>query len=334
VRNMAEERRGLLYSSIRAFLLAFFGLLGASIALIIAIAMLSRAVGPEPISHESLVADAQGKREMQASSAPILLQVAIQGVIGATTLTGSTVEDQLLKTQEGALKDRVKGIMLLINSPGGSATDSYQIYQLVRTYKERHKVPVIAYCEGPALSGGYMIACAADQILASPLSVVGSIGVVSMPFFNVSETMEKLGIREKTFTAGKGKDVLNPFRPWTPDEGAELQPLMDDTYRIFREMVAKARPKISAEALAADYGAAIFTIPDGLKIGLVDAIASTREEALKTLLQEAGLSETAPYQVVDLHKRSWIQELLNNQSPLLTGRWTHELTLPQTNSLR
>jgi protease IV len=325
---MAEERRGLVYSSIRVFLLAFFGLLGASVALILGVAMLSRAVGSEPLSQQSVVADAQGNREMHSSSAPVLLQVAVRGAIGTTNLDTASIEEQLLKSQEGALKNRVKGIFLLISSPGGAATDSYQIYQLLRSYKERHKLPIVAYCEGPALSGGYMIACAADQILAAPVSALGSIGVVSMPFFNVSQTMEKLGVREKTFTAGTGKDVLNPFRPWGPNEGAELQPLMDDTYQVFRNLVAQSRPKITAEALAAEYGARVFTVPESLQMGLIDAVAPNRESALKVLIPLAGISETAPYQVVDLHKTNWLHDLFSTRSPLVTGRWTHELKFP------
>jgi protease-4 len=307
--------------------MAFFGVLGVVVALLLVIVLLNRAAKHEALSESQLVPDANWNRELLADSSPVVLQLSIDGTIGLKDLSSATVQEQLLKSQEGALKGRVKAILVKINTGGGSAIDSYEIYQMLKSYKERHKVPIYAYCEGPALSGGYFVACAADQIYASPVSMVGSVGVISMPFFNVSDTMEKIGVKEKTLMAGKGKDTLNPFRPWKSDEGEELQPTMDAIYKVFRDVVAQARPKITADMLAEEYGARIFSPEDGLKAGYIDGIEISREETLKLLTKAGGIAEGTHYQVVDLSEQHWLSHLLSSSSPFVSGRWIHELTM-------
>jgi ClpP class serine protease len=137
--------------------------------------------------------------------------------------------------------------------------------------------------------------------------------------------------------AGKGKDTLNPFRPWKADEGAELQPSIDATYKIFRDTVAQARPKVTSDALLEEYGAKIFTADEALQVGLVDLIEPSRDDALKALVKAAGIKEGTQYQVVTLAQRSWVEQLFSSQSPFVSGHWVHELKLGSetvTTSLR
>jgi signal peptide peptidase SppA len=274
-----------------------------------------------------IMANAQGERKQLAKTAPIILQVSIQGVIGMEDLSAENIRRLLMESREGDFaKDRVKGILLLINSPGGTVTDAAGIYHALKTYKERYQIPVYAYVNGLCASGGMYVACAADQIYTSDASAVGAIGVILPPFLNFSKLIEKMGVDALTLYAGTGKDEMNPLRPWKPGEQDNLQTLIDYFYKDFVNVVTTNRPEVNKELLIKEYGASIFSPPTALAHGLIDGTNYSLEKALEKLVLSAGITDNT-YQVIELHHDNWYNTLFQSRSSLLGGKMTHQLQL-------
>jgi len=282
----------------------------------------------------SILPDADGNKECLPKKAPIILQINIDGVIGADDLSLAEVESQLIESQIGAFSNnRVRGILLKVNSPGGSAVDSDGIYRKLKAYKEKYQIPIYAYVEGYCASGGMFIVCAADKVLSAPSSVIGSIGVrCAFPFLNVHKLLERWEIGSKTIAIGKHKDHLNPFRPWEEGEDSDLQNLLLQSYNRFVDVVALERKKLTRELLVEEYGAQIYSAPDAAKLGFIDDGASEYEKALRELAQASKIGKEETYQVVELvKKKSPLQELFRT-SPLLSGRIKHEIQIGSFNT--
>ena len=223
--------------------------------------------------------------------------------------------------------NRVKGILLHINSPGGDAIDSNDIYRMIKAYKEKYHIPVFVFVDGLCASGGMYIASSADQIFASPPSVIGSIGVIMGPFFNVSQAMEKVGVESKSLTAGLDKDMLNRFRPWKAGEDESLKAVLTSMYNLFVQVVTENRPKVENKLLT-EYGAQVFDGPSAQLIGYIDQANASYEQALAALLQAAQVNPQEPYQIVELKpKYDWVSALMNAESTLFTGKIEHHLNL-------
>lgn len=321
-------------NSLRAFFVSLFGVLGVLVALIAIILALVGIAGAttedDKLSAKvKILPDANGSRKHLGSHVPVLLQISIDGEIGKGSLTAEKIETILLDSQEDELKKgRVKGVLLVINSPGGAVNDSDIIYRHLKEYKARHDIPIFAFVDGLCASGGYYIACAADKIFASNVSLVGSIGVVSWPpFMNVYDAMEKIGVSSLTLSAGKGKDEMNPFRPWKPDEQQNYQYLIDYYYKRFVDIVQEDRPLVDKQKLVSEFGARVFPAPQAQENGLVDESGSSRAHALTALAKAAGIEQ---YQVVSIETKSWWKKMLKEepQSPMVTGKIRHELALP------
>ncbi|MBU6445921.1 MAG: S49 family peptidase [Verrucomicrobia bacterium] len=272
--------------------------------------------------------DANWKRESSTTS-PVILQLNVHGVIGETKggIDTKAVQNILLDSRTGDFKNnRVKGILLHMNTPGGTVVDSDNIYRMLKEYKALYKVPVFAYIDGLCASGGMYISCAADQVYAGPASLIGSVGVVIGPFFNFFDALSKIGISSKTITEGLDKDMMNPFRAWKPNEDASLQAVTAYYYQQFVDIVTSAKPRLNKEKLIHDYGAKIFDPMTAQEYGYVDFAEASRDTALLALLKEAGVDPSQTYQVVELEPKSeWIKSLFNSQSPLCTGRIEHTI---------
>ncbi len=183
----------------------------------------------------------------------------------------STVARVHAELAKAADDDRVKAVVLRINSPGGGVTASDVIHgDLVRFKQERH-VPIIAALGDLAASGGYYIACAADRIVAHPTTVTGSIGVI-LTGFNLEGLLAKVGVQNQTFKAGEHKDLLSPFRGATPEERRIVQAILDGLHARFVSVVREGRPKLDASRLAELTDGRIFDAPEALAAGLVDQI--------------------------------------------------------------
>lgn len=330
---MQIARESIFISSLRAFFRCFFSIFGIVLGLIaasICYGMLAGVKTYEEKTTLTILPDLEGKRVLVPTTAPAVLQIFISGVIGEKLdVRAKDIEEILLSSRSGLLShDRVKAVMLHINTPGGSAIDSDTIYQLLKTYKEKYHVPVFAFVNGLCASGGMYIASSADQIFATSPSVIGSVGVVMGPFFNLSETIAKIGMTSKTLTAGLDKDMMNPFRTWKPDEDASLRAVMDSLYNRFVQIVADSRKRLDKDKLVHEYGAQIFDPIKAQELGYIDVADATYAQALTALLEAAQIDPSKPYQVVELKPyQNWMEALVEAKSPLLTGKIEHQVGL-------
>jgi signal peptide peptidase SppA len=290
---------------------------------------ISTSVSPSIEKHykQNILADASGNREELAKTSPVILHVDIQGVIGLDGLKTSNIRSMLQESREDDLSDdRVKAILLHIQTPGGTVVDSDGIYHEIQSYKERYKVPVYAYVDGLCASGGMYIACAADKIYTSNASIIGSVGVLLPSAINIYQMLEKIGVSSLTLYAGKGKDDLNPLRPWKPDEAVHFQGIIDGYYKQFVDIVTKNRPRIDADKLVSEYGAQVFLANEAQKLGFIDESNASYRKALADLASVSQLEE-GKYQVISLEKKTWFNALFDGESALFTGTVKHRILL-------
>src|SRR5262244_2263655 len=167
--------------------------------------------------------------------------VRLSGVIGfSTPLRPGLILAGLARTLDRAFNmGKPKAVALAINSPGGSAVQSHLIYRRIRDLSQEKSVPVIAFVEDVAASGGYMIACAADEIVADLSSTVGSIGVVGGSF-GFNRLLEKIGVERRLYTSGEHKAMLDPFLPEKPEEVARLKTIQREIHEIFIALVKQS----------------------------------------------------------------------------------------------
>lgn len=192
------------------------------------------------------------------------------GILGAEENKVSLFKQQL---DEAAADDRVKAVVLRINSPGGTVAASDVMYELVRDFRRKTKKPVIAACQDVCASGGYYVAAAADEVHALPTSVVGSIGVI-FETFDISPLMEKIGVRITPVQSGPFKDMGSPFNGLSEDERAIMQAMVDQYYQRFIDIVRQSR-SIRDETTVFD--GRVFTGEQALELGLVDRVCQLPE---------------------------------------------------------
>src|SRR3954452_4060347 len=204
---------------------------------------------------------------------PVVPVVRLTGVIGFSTplrpgLTLSSIAKQL---DRAFAWPRARAVALSINSPGGSAVQSHLVFQRIRQLSAEKKLPAIAFVEDVAASGGYMIACAADEIVADPSSIVGSIGVIGATF-GFDRLIEKIGVERRIYTSGLNKAMLDPFLPENPEHVARLKAIQQDIHTSFIDLVKSRRgPKLNGpdeDLFSGEYWAA----RKGITFGLIDRI--------------------------------------------------------------
>jgi signal peptide peptidase SppA len=174
--------------------------------------------------------------------AAVVPVVRLSGVIGAVTpLRPGMSLAGVAKTLERAFSTKnAKAVALVINSPGGSPVQSRQIYLRIRQLAMEKKLPVLVFVEDVAASGGYMIACAGDEIFCDPSSILGSIGVVGGSF-GFQALIQKIGVERRLYTAGEHKAMLDPFLPENPDDVARVKALQREIHAIFIALVKQSR---------------------------------------------------------------------------------------------
>jgi signal peptide peptidase SppA len=169
----------------------------------------------------------------------------------------------------------LKAVALVVNSPGGSAVQSALIAKRVRDIAGEKNIPVYAFVEDVAASGGYWLACAADEIYANASSVVGSIGVISASF-GLHEAIHKLGVERRVYTAGEKKMMLDPFQPENPDDVERLQALQQEIHRNFQDWVRERRG-VRLRGLDSDlFSGEFWSGTRAAQLGLVDGIDDLR----------------------------------------------------------
>ena len=203
--------------------------------------------------------------------------VRLSGLIGAVTpLRPGMSLAGVARTLERAFATKnAKAVALVINSPGGSPVQSRQIYLRIRQLAEEKKLPVLVFVEDVAASGGYMIACAGDEIFCDPSSILGSIGVVGGSF-GFQELIKKVGVERRLYTAGAHKAMLDPFLPENPDDVARVKALQREIHAIFIALVKQSR---GARLKGADdvlFTGEYWAGETSVSLGLADAIGDLR----------------------------------------------------------
>lgn len=209
--------------------------------------------------------------------APVVAVLRLQGVIGrlGPGKTGMALE-KLEKPIERAFRlRRVKTVVLAINSPGGSPVQSALIAGRIRQLATEKKVPVVAFTEDIAASGGYWLACAADEIFADANSIVGSIGVISSGF-GFTQMIERIGVERRVHTAGTRKGMLDPFRPEDPEDIVRLKAIQADMHDSFRSYVRERRGEKIKTPDTELFEGDIWTGSQALSLGLVDGLGEVR----------------------------------------------------------
>jgi len=327
-------RDSIFYSALRALAVAFCVIVGLTLGIVFITSLLGLLGGSTAdnklttVNTEEILPNASGKREVLSSEAPVILQININGVIGTESLDTKTIRQQLVESREGTFKDnRVKGILLYIDTPGGTVTDADGIFHELLAYKQKYQVPIYAYIDGLCASGGMYVALAADKIFASDVSLVGSVGVIAPAFFNLTKLLDKVGIEALTIFAGKDKDALNPVRPWKPGEDDNYRHIVEYYYNHFVNLVTTYRPEITKEQLTKEYGAHVFPAPLALEHGFIDVSGVALSDALRALLTEVGI-DSDYYQVLRLENKSWWNSLFTSQATsLFKGKVKHEISL-------
>jgi signal peptide peptidase SppA len=257
---------------------------------------------------------------------PVVGVVRLQGVI---TASGGPLNRGVINVTsvESALHrafnlDRLVAVALIINSPGGSPTQSALVAERIRELAAEKEVPVLAFCEDTVASGGYWIACAADEIYAHSTSIVGSIGVVSAGF-GLEGLIDKLGVERRVHTAGTNKVRLDAFQPEKAEDVEWLGEIHTQLHDLFIGWVKERRPavvdKLKATPELADtlFSGEIYTGAKAAEVGLVDGVGSLRQivnarwdnpqltatEPRKSLLTRIGVNARAE---IGLSPQAWL----------------------------
>jgi len=213
---------------------------------------------------------------------PVVPVVRLSGVIASGGLLGGrglSVESIAPLLRRAFSQRGAKAVALSINSPGGSPVQSALIAQRIRLLAAEKKLPVIAFIEDVAASGGYWLACAADEVIADPSSIVGSIGVISAGF-GFQDLIARIGVERRVHTSGERKSMLDSFRPEKEEDVARLKALQAEIHEGFKDWVRQRRNGKLKGDEAALFSGEFWTGRRGLELGLVDSLGE-----LRTVLQ-------------------------------------------------
>jgi signal peptide peptidase SppA len=240
---------------------------------------------------------------------PIVPVVRLSGPIGAVMplRTGLAMSSVAPLLERAFSVPGARAVALVINSPGGSAAQSHLIFKRIRAFAEEKKLPVIAFVEDAAASGGYMIACAADEIYADPASIVGSIGVVSASF-GFHELIERIGIERRVHTAGKSKAMLDPFRPENPEDVVRLKGLQRQIHDVFVGLVRDRRGEKLNDSYDDLFSGAFWVGAEALDLGLVDGLGDIR-----TILRQR-FGEKVRFRMIEPARPPLLGRLLGRRS--------------------
>lgn len=208
---------------------------------------------------------------------PVVTVLRLDGVIGHIRgLRRGLSLSSLATVIDKAFKPRnLVAVALSINSPGGSPVQSALIAKRIRDLADENDVPVIAFAEDIAASGGYWLACAGDEVYANESSIIGSIGVISGGF-GFSELIKKMGVERRLHTAGDKKAMLDPFTPEKPADVKHLKSLQKEIHETFTEMVRARRGERLIGADEDIFNGAFWTGRKALEMGLIDGIGELR----------------------------------------------------------
>ena len=251
----------------------------------------------------------------QVEGRPLVNVLHIDGVIGRASglrRAGINMSDMAESIDQAFKGQQLAAVALSINSPGGSPVQSAMIASRIRALAIEKEIPVFAFCEDVAASGGYWLACAADEIFADPASIVGSIGVV-FAGFGFPEMLAKIGIERRIHTAGEKKAILDPFKNEDQDDVEILKELQADIHEQFKAHVRDRR----GDKLQADesilFSGEFWTGNRALGLGLVDGLGD-----LRSIMREK-VGENVKLKIVG-RRRGWLEKRLG-----VRNEWADDL---------
>lgn len=232
---------------------------------------------------------------------PLVPVVRLAGAIGAASpLRPGLSLATLAETLERAFSmSGAKAVAIAVNSPGGSPVQSALIFKRIRALAEEKELPVYVFAEDVAASGGYMLACAGDEIWADDSSIIGSIGVISAGFGFV-EAIGKLGVERRVYTAGENKMILDPFQPEKPGDVERLKALQAEVHESFKALVRERR----GSRLKGDedelFSGAFWAGRQARDRGLIDGLGDMRSVMRDKLGEKVRLKMVQP-------QRNWLK---------------------------
>ena len=209
--------------------------------------------------------------------APVVPVVRLSGVIGLSTplRPGLTLAGLARPLERAFAMRKASAVALVINSPGGSPVQSHLIYRRIRQLAAEHDRPVIAFTEDVAASGGYMVACAADEIICDAASIVGSIGVVGGTFGFV-KLMDKIGIERRLYVSGEHKAMLDPFLPENPSDVVLLKAVQREIHEGFIDLVKRSRGARLTGPEKTLFSGEYWTGTRAVELGIADGVGDVR----------------------------------------------------------
>jgi len=221
---------------------------------------------------------------------PVVAVLRLGGVIGQVgpLRTGLSLQRLAGQIERAFSLPGVKAVALSINSPGGSPVQSSLIARRIRQLATEKKVPVVAFAEDVAASGGYWLACAADEIYADASSIIGSIGVIAASF-GFAEMIEKIGVKRRIYTAGERKSILDPFRPENPDDVERLKSIQAEIHAGFQAWVRERRGDRLRAGPEELFNGEFWTGKRALELGLIDGLDDLRSAMRRRFGDEVRL---------------------------------------------
>jgi signal peptide peptidase SppA len=241
--------------------------------------------------------------------APTVGVLRLSGIIGSSGMgrqTSLALAEQASSIDRVFKLSRLKAVALAINSPGGSPVQSALLAGRIRQLAEEKKIPVYAFCEDVAASGGYWLACAAEEIYADPASIVGSIGVISASF-GFTDMLKKVGVERRVHTSGKNKGMLDPFVPEVADDLERLREIQEDIHEQFKEYVRKRRGSKLTASEDLLFSGEFWTGRRSQELGLIDGLGD-----LRSVMREK-YGEKVNLRLIGNRKRLGLGRLLGGQ---------------------
>ncbi len=223
--------------------------------------------------------------------------VSVEGLIAPGSDASA---DRIISGLDEAFSDaRTVGVIVRVNSPGGSPVQASNVYDAIRRQRDLHpETPVYAVIEDVGASGGYFIAAAADEIYANRSSIVGSIGV-RVDSFGFTGAMEKLGIERRLYTAGEQKGILDPFSPTTSAEVEYLEDVLEQVHQHFIDAVQEGRGERLQGDSATLFSGLFWSGEQGLNLGLVDGLGDVGYVARELIGAEEIVDFTPQWGLLD-----------------------------------
>jgi len=250
--------------------------------------------------------------------------ISVQGIIN-----GEKARDIYSQLKTARKDKRVKGLIVRVNSPGGTISGSDQIYNEIRKYRDKEEKPVVAFMQGVAASGGYYTSVACEKIVAEPTTITGSVGVIAGHFVLQELLEQKLGIKPAIVKSGEKKDWPSLFRPFTEEQRQYIQEkLIDPAYNRFVEVVADGREALTLDDVKRLADGSIYWADEALAEKLIDKIGYF-DEAIEQVKSLAGIEKA---QVVEYRKPFSLTQFLSARSRdiLKIDKTTlYELSTPQ-----